>query len=341
MRKIIIKRILNFLLVIGCLAIIATVAFITSVKPAGAFVAPTPQTTAAVLPSLPSLNATSPVQPQGIGIPRELQLKTKIPDGPSDKIVEYTVQNGDSPWSIAKKFNLKPESILWANEELNASAGSLKPGMKLNIPPVNGVLHTISDGDTLDSIGKMHEAPVQEILEFPGNNFDLTQQPQLKKGQQIIVPNGTSPIFWSEVQAPGAGQAAPGERYSGKVARLGTGYFIWPVNSNYLTQGFWSGHLGIDIQTVFRQPVFAADSGTVVFSGWDTTGYGNFIVIDHGNGYKTTYGHNEANLVSVGQTVVKGQQISESGSTGNSTGNHLDFRIIYNGVFVNPMNYLP
>jgi murein DD-endopeptidase MepM/ murein hydrolase activator NlpD len=108
-----------------------------------------------------------------------------------------------------------------------------------------------------------------------------------------------------------------------------------------LTQEYWSGHPGIDLATDFRQPIFASDSGTVIFSSWDDTGYGNFIVIDHGNGFKTMYGHNEANLVGTGQTVAKGQQIAESGNTGNSTGNHLDFRILSNGTFVNPFSYLP
>lgn len=332
------KYTLNILLVVGCVAAIATTAFITSAKSAGTSVAPTLQITT---PVLPPLNTSSRAFPQVNGITRELQLQTKIPERPSNKILHYTVQRGDSPWSIAKKFNLKPESILWANEKLNANAGSLKPGMQLNIPPVDGVVHMVNEGDTLDSIGNMHEAQAQEVLEFSGNDFDLTQPPQLKEGQQIIVPNGVSPILWSELQAPGAGQTASGESYSRKVAKLGTGYFIWPVNSKYLTQEYWSGHVGIDIQTDFRQPVFAADSGTVVFSGWDETGYGNFVVIDHGNGYRTTYGHNEANLVSVGQTVVQGQQIAESGSTGNSTGNHLDFRIIYNSTFVNPLDNLP
>jgi len=230
---------------------------------------------------------------------------------------------------------LQPESILWANEKLNANAGSLKPGMVLNILPVDGVLHKVSEGDTLETIGAMHNAQIQEIFEFPGNDFDLTQSPQLETGQEVIVPNGVSPILWSEAQMPGAG-----ESYSGSVPALGTGFFIWPINSRNLTQEFWSGHPGIDVSTDFRQPIFAADSGTVISSGWDDTGYGNFIVIDHGNGYKTTYGHNEANLVSVGQSVVQGQQIAESGNTGNSTGNHLDFRILYNGAFVNPLGYL-
>lgn len=216
----------------------------------------------------------------------------------------------------------------------------MKVGERLMILPVDGVLHTAQDGDTLETLEDLHGTPAEEILEYTGNDFDLTQAPQLTKGQQIIIPNGIGPVLWSESQPLGAGQIASADQYARTVPALGTGSFIWPVNSNYLTQEFWGGHLGIDIKTDFRQPVFSADSGTVTFSGWDDTGYGNFIVIDHGNGYKTTYGHNEANLVSVEQTVVQGQQIAESGSTGNSTGNHLDFRIIYNGVFLNPVDLL-
>ena len=79
----------------------------------------------------------------------------------------------------------------------------------------------------------------------------------------------------------------------------------------------------------------------MVFSGWDNTGYGYMVIIDHGNGYQTYYSHNEANLVGTSQTVVKGQQIAESGSTGNSTGDHVDFRILLNGAFQNPLAYLP
>ncbi len=340
MQRTIVKHTLNILLVIGCVASIVF-AFIISVKPAGTTAAPTEETGTSIPLSLPPLNTISLAQPQGDGITRNLQLHTHIPDRPKNEVIQYRVQGGDSPSSIAREFDLQPESILWANDELNANAGSLKPGMVLNILPVDGVLHTVSDGDTLETIAAMHNAQVQEIFEFPGNDFDLTQSPQLEKGREVIVPNGISPILWSEAQVPGAGQGGGGDSYSGNVPALGSGSFIWPINSRNLTQEFWSGHPGIDISTDFRQPVFAADSGTVILSGWDYTGYGNFIIIDHGNGYKTTYGHNEANLVSVGQTVVKGQQIAESGNTGNSTGNHLDFRILYNDAFVNPLGYLP
>jgi hypothetical protein len=237
---------------------------------------------------------------------------------------------------------LEPETILWGNEKLNGAAGILKIGDTLKILPVDGVLHTVKDGDTLEMLKELHGTPPEEIFEFFGNDFDLTQSPKLTIGQQIIIPNGYSPIFWSEANAPGAAQTVSSGGYSGDLPNLGTGTFVWPLAPPYtLTQEYWGGHPALDIDTYFRQPIFASDSGTVVFSGWDDTGYGNMIIIDHGNGYQTYYSHNEANLIGAGQTVVKGQQIAESGSTGNSTGEHLDFRMLYNGAFLNPLGYLP
>lgn len=275
---------------------------------------------------------------QGSGITRKIQLKTQRQDDVSYEISEYTVKSGDSLWGIAQQFDLKPETILWGNDWLS-SAGILQIGDTLKILPIDGVLHTVQDGDTLERLELLHGTPVQEIFEYFGNNFDLTQPPQLSEGQGIIIPHGTSPIFWSEAQAPGA---ATNRSYSGTYPNLGTGYFVWPLAPPYtLTQEYWGGHPAIDIDTYFRQPIFASDSGTVAFSGWDDTGYGNLVIVDHGNGYQTYYGHNEANLVSAGQTVVQGQQIAESGSTGNSTGEHLDFRILYGGTFLNPLDYLP
>jgi murein DD-endopeptidase MepM/ murein hydrolase activator NlpD len=230
---------------------------------------------------------------------------------------------------------LEPETILWGNEWLS-SVGVLQIGDTLKIMPTDGVLHTVKEGDTLETLERLHGTPAQEILEYFGNGFDLTQHPQLSEGQEIIVPHGTSPIVWFEAQAPAAAN------YSDKYPNLGTGYYVWPLAPPYqLTQEYWGGHPAIDIDTYFRQPIFAADTGTVAFSGWDDTGYGNLVIIDHGNGYQTYYGHNEANLVGPGQTVMKGQQIAESGSTGNSTGEHLDFRILYGGSFLNPLEYLP
>lgn len=340
MKKTFVKHTFNILLIIGCVLSI-TAAFVVSVKPAGTTAAPIPKIKTTIPPSLPPLDTNISAEYIGSGIARRLQLKTNMPDRTSNKMVQYRVQPGDSPWSIAQKFDIQPETILWANENLNAMAGNLSIGDTVNILPVDGVLHTVQDGDTLEILVRLHETPTQEILEYFGNNFDLTKPAQLTVGQQIIIPNGVAPISWSEAQVPGAALTGSRGSYSSEVPNLGTGYFIWPVNAYALSQEYWSGHPALDLATDFRQPVFASDSGTVVFSGWDDTGYGNMVIIDHGNGYQTYYSHNEANLVSAGQTVGKGQQIAESGSTGNSTGNHVDFRILLNGAFLNPLAYLP
>jgi LysM repeat protein len=311
-------------------------AFIVSVKPAGTTSVLVTESETITPPSLPPLQDDFSSQPQDSGIPRQILIKTQLQDDVSYEITEYTAKSGDSLWSIAQQFDLQPETILWGNEWLS-SVGVLQIGDTLDILPVDGVLHTVREGDTLETLQTLHGTPVEEIFEYLGNNFDLTQPPTLSKDQEIIVPHGTSPIVWSEAQAPDAITT-----YKGNYPNLGTGYFVWPLAPPYLlTQEYWGGHPALDINTYFRQPIFASDSGTVAFSGWNDTGYGNLVIIDHGNGYRTYYAHNEANLVSAGQTVGQGQQIAESGSTGNSTGNHLDFRVFYGGSFFNPWEYLP
>ena len=275
---------------------------------------------------------------------RRAELHTEIPQRPRMMVLDYTVQPGDTPWSIAKQFDLQPESILWSNEGLNADAGTLVVGRQLSIPPVDGVIHSVRDGDSWERLQILHGIAADQIIDFPGNEFDPAEAPQLEAGRSIIIPGGRSALVWEEPGPrvlAGLGRHSPG-LYSGPLVYLGSGAFQWPVSPVAITQVFWSGHPAIDLDTTFRQPVFASDSGTVIFSDWDTTGYGNLIIVDHGNGYWTYYGHNEANLVSVGQGVRQGAQIAESGSTGNSTGDHLDFRIRQEGVgFLDPQRFLP
>jgi len=275
---------------------------------------------------------------------RTSRLHTDRPERGRLTVLQYSVQRGDTAWSIAQKFGLQPETILWGNEDLSAEAGSLQEGQTLDILPVDGVLHTVQEGDTLDRLAALYGASVEGIVEFPGNGFTPHVLAELVPGQQVVVPGGRKSISWVEPGprvVAGLGRRSPGF-YAGPLVYVGMGYFGWPVSPIRITQYFWSGHPAVDLDTYLGQPVFASDSGTVIYSNWDTTGYGNLVIIDHGNGYWTYYAHNDANLVRPGDGVLQGQQIAESGRTGNSTGEHLDFRVrLAEGGFVDPLGYLP
>jgi LysM repeat protein len=284
------------------------------------------------------------------GIARHTALHTNIPTRARTKVTEYTVTTGDSVFGIAQSFNLKPETILWANyDQLNDSPDMLDPGMKLNVPPVDGVYYQWREGDTLDSVAAKFTANVEEILGWEGNNFDLTN-PQVELGQWIMIPNGRREFLhqWlvptiarsnSGVSKSVLGPGACEGNYSGAY---GSGAFAWPTSSHVLSgNDYWSGHLGIDIAGSVGDGVFASDAGVIVFSGWSNGGYGYMIMIDHGNGYQTLYGHLSAVNAGCGQSVYSGTYIGALGSTGNSTGPHLHFEVRSLGGFINPWYVLP
>jgi murein DD-endopeptidase MepM/ murein hydrolase activator NlpD len=267
---------------------------------------------------------------------------TTAPKRTRREVIKYTVKPGDNVSSIADEFEVSPDSILWANGKLEDNPDMLSVGQTLNIPPVSGVLHTVQNGETVRSIADKYkskkldtDALVQNIInlefnqerhDFKGTDYALTV------GQFLMVPGGTKPYQPRIVTA-----------YSGPIpatAARGTGAFGWPV-SGRITQKFWSRHLGIDIGAPKGAPVIAADSGYVVQAGWSNVGYGNMILINHGNGYLTRYAHLSALNVEVGDSVKKGQLIGRVGSTGNSTGPHLHFEIIRGGVHRNPFGLLP
>ncbi|WP_376789398.1 peptidoglycan DD-metalloendopeptidase family protein [Thermoflexus sp.] len=278
---------------------------------------------------------------------RQVDLHTEIPERPRRGIITYTVQAGDTLFGIAEKFKLRPETILWANYEvLQDDPHMLEIGQVLNIPPVDGVLHVVKEGETLEAIAKKYNVTPEAIRNAEWNGLQDGGEPQV--GQVLVVPGGTRPFAgWTPprqayVVVAGGKRLPSGACPSVQVPPLGTGSFVWPVNSHWRSgYDFAPWHPGVDFAGRLGDPIYAADAGTVVYAGWSTVGYGNLIVLDHGNGYQTYYAHLSAIFVGCGQQVAKGATIGLVGSTGRSTGPHLHFEIRGPGGFVNPWQALP
>ena len=174
------------------------------------------------------------------------------------------------------------------------------------------------------------------MVDFPYNTFSDDETFELAVGQIVVVPDGIVPeakTLWS-----------PTARYKQITPDAGTvvasGSFAWPAQGQISQRYAWY-HKGIDIANKTAPNILAADSGTVVVAGWvDGYGYGNRILINHGNGYSTLYAHLSGVYVVPGQTVSRGSAIGKMGSTGRSTGVHLHFEIIRNGSYLNPLSVL-
>jgi murein DD-endopeptidase MepM/ murein hydrolase activator NlpD len=251
------------------------------------------------------------------------------------EIQQYIVQPGDTVLGIAEKFGLKPETIQWANPGLEVNADLIRPGDPVAVLPVDGALHTITSGDTLVSLANKYKVTVEDIINYPGNNLTDANAPLTIAGK-LVIPNGVKPFVNQQAVAYTSGAApAPAN------ARIGGGNFIWPTSGS-INQRYWGGHGGIDLGAWTGAPVKAADGGYVALAtgGWNA-GYGNHVIIDHGNGFVTLYAHLNSIYVKPGESVVAGQQIGSVGNTGNSTGPHLHFEIRYQGVPRNPLSYLP
>lgn len=250
--------------------------------------------------------------------------------------IDHKIETGDTLSSIAKKFGISQETIKWANDLTNVN--QIKPGQTLKILPVTGVSHIVKSGDTVESVAKKYQAEAQAIVDFPFN--DVPDDFKLRVGQLLIVPDGQPP----ESAVPAKPRPQPQFLAQGPSSPIfgavGGAKFIWPTAGG-ITQYFSWYHKGIDVANRVAPAVAAADGGTVVVAGWpDNYGYGNRVVIDHGNGYRSLYAHLSNIYVSVGQNISRGQVMGQMGSTGRSTGTHLHLEIYYNGVPVNPLGIL-
>lgn len=285
--------------------------------------------------------------PEDFGfIEREIQMKTNIPaDKPRYDVQEYRVVRGDSVFAIAETFKVTPETVLWANYDvLQDDPHSLAPGMVLKIPPTDGIYYQWNPNDTLESVTAEFKASIDDIINFPGNNIDLTD-PKIDSGSWVMIPGGERDFVQWLVPtiASGASGTSSTNESACPGGAVGGGGFRWPADNNFLSgNDYWSGHLGIDIAAGAGAAVYAADSGVVTMAqGGYNYGYGNVVQIDHGNGYSTIYAHLNAYFVSNCQSVSAGQQIATAGNTGNSQGAHLHFEVRQGGGFINPWFVLP
>ena len=288
-------------------------------------------------------------------INRKLDVHTIIPSRPRLDIVFYEVQTGDSLFGIADKFGLKPETILWGNfDVLQDDPHSLQPGQILNIAPVDGTIHLWSQGESLIGIAEFFEVAAREIIDWPGNNLtpdiDL-EETDIPPETMIIIPGGKREfVSWALPKIPRSnpsvasiyGPGACGTIFDGPI---GFGTFVWPTSSQYISGYDYSpstNHYGLDIGGDFGYGIFAVDAAVVVYSGWHNGGYGNVIVLDHGNGWQTLYAHLDSVFAGCGTGVFQGTSIGAMGSSGRSTGPHLHFEML-NDIYgrVNPWNFLP
>lgn len=232
----------------------------------------------------------------------------------------YVVHKGDTLADVAKMFGVSVDTIAWANEIDRKTA--LRVGQTLVILPLDGVLYTVKKGDTLRGIAKKYKGNIDEITTYN----DLGEDTVLAIGDTLIIPNG-------EQVAISATKTAPRPSSSARFAFYPSydGYYLFPLQSGTRSQGL-HGHNGIDYGAPRGTPVYAAADGIVKVSNYRTGnpwfgGYGNYIMIEHGNGTQTLYAHLSAVSISAGDTVSKGQTIGKTGNTGRSTGPHLHFEV--------------
>ena len=257
-------------------------------------------------------------------------------EAPRQDIAYYAVKPGDTVLAIAEKFGLQPETLMWSNSIIEQNPDRLSIGDELRILPVDGVLHVVKPGETLSDLADEYSVDMQKIVDYTGNSLATTND-TLTVGRELVVPGGTR-AFVTASPDYGYGNAYAVDVPDG--APEGSGNFSWPT-AGYISQGYWGGHPAIDVAGYVGESVTAADGGYVVLAGggWNG-GYGNHVIIDHGNGFTTLYAHLTSIFVTPGMTVSKGEEIGTMGSTGNSTGPHLHLEIRYNGVPYNPASYL-
>ncbi len=340
-------------------AVVALLFFIGSITPSNAYSDGFVSGYVDLNGSIDQTATDSPLMADQDGYLTKVNPQTDAGDRSSmNDYLTHTVVSGDTISTIAAQYGLKQNTILWAN---NLSANStLKVSQQLLIPPVDGIYHQVSKNETVSKIASSYSVSSDSIIKQNGLTADAT----LTAGDEIFIP-GAKPLIADAPVTSTTGRDTPARVASStRVNAVTTGGailqptddtpvgdkpFIFPTRG-IITQGFHPGHYAFDIANRDRPAIWAAGSGTVVkvVSGCANVsyscggGYGNHVIIDHGNGLQTLYGHMTYPTVKVGDHVTQGQVIGKMGRSGNVrgiTGIHLHFEVRKNGVKMLPSNY--
>ncbi|WLR55159.1 M23 family metallopeptidase [Mesobacillus subterraneus] len=260
---------------------------------------------------------------------------------------KYQVKEGDVLGSIANDHDLTLAQLLSLNAGFDENT-VLKPGQELNVTVLKPFVEVVVDRQVYEQKEVAYEKEVKEDSSMFKGDTKTVQKGQVgMMGITSTLTEQNGRVIKKEVTQESVLKEPVKEiivKGTKVVPSRGDGTFVWPTNGGYVSsrQGYrWSRmHKGIDIARPSDYTIKSADNGTVVYAGNKGDGYGNKIIIDHNNGYRTMYAHLASISVNVGQTVSRGSKIGIMGRTGNSTGIHLHFEVYQNGRIIDPMSKL-
>lgn len=249
--------------------------------------------------------------------------------------IYHIVQPGEVISRISQNYGLRLDTVLWANGLTSRSY--IRPGDKLLILPVDGVIHKVKKGENLSKIALLYGAKTADIVSF---NKLKENGEDIVVGEELVIPSGKKPVP-QYVTTPTRSQFGSVAAPPPSIAAPAGSLYIWPTAVRRITQYFGLRHTGVDIAGPKGTPLYAARAGKVIRSqcGWNG-GYGCYVILDHGSGITTLYGHASELYVSLGDEVVQGQTLAAMGSTGRSTGPHIHFEVRINGRRTNPLQYV-
>lgn len=245
-------------------------------------------------------------------------------------IQEYTLSRDDTLWSIANFYGLSAEAIAFANGITDPY--HLQVGRQIMIPPHEGALYTVAQGDTVESVAARFKVDPAVIRDYNRLYFEPEH---FAPGQLIFVENAVLPTLPLPPDVNASVIARPA--VSAPAAKAG-GYLAWPV-AGWISQGFWAGHTGVDIAAPYGSGLAASVNGTISQNGWVAIG-GLHICVKSGN-LEECYYHLSAAYLPVGTPVNAGQIVAAIGLTGVTTGPHVHWETKINGRFVNPLTVQP